>query len=559
MIRSSNHPAWAALLVVSLWLSIPANASWNTEYQFGVDIEKPENEPAIWTKTTAFLWVPPKAQSIRAVIIAPVNVIERRLCDDPIIRAMAERDSIAIVFFQSGWKGDVDSPKYIGFIESILGKLADKSGYEELRTVPWIPVGHSGNSLFCHAMGRQKPQRTLANIIIKGKVPGVAKDGSTAGLVGIPVLFVGGEYEEVGAPGNQRKYWWSEKMDLFRKARAAVPDSLLNGMADRSRGHFNWFEDMSGYAALFIHKVVNARLDDKGKLRTVPFESGWLSDPTGNTHSAPAKQYTGDRKEAFWHFDEEQAIAWRRLFDRDKGKKDQMVAFTQDGAIAPWWKGWVLQELEWRPQPDGVTFTVGATFRNEVPQPFADAGTKLSHSTKGEIEFEVDGWAGNTEQLGPNTFHIRFDREGVNGRTVHIVIGARHRGDAEYRESVSIARFVVPASNTEGTKQAITFPEIESVNAGTRSIPLGATVDSGLKPEYYVSWGPAVIDGDKLMFTAIPAKARFPIEVKVTAYQWGKSTEPKFASASPATRTFNLVQDKPADTVALPKNRKPTE
>lgn len=53
-------------------------------------------------------------------------------------------------------------------------------------------------------MGRCKPERTLANIVVKGKVPGPASNGSTAGLVGIPILFVGGEFEEVMPPKGVR-------------------------------------------------------------------------------------------------------------------------------------------------------------------------------------------------------------------------------------------------------------------------------------------------------------------------------------------------------------------
>ncbi len=530
------------LLIGGLSLTAPARADWNTEYQFGTQMPAPPNDPVLWTNTTAFLWVPPQTHHIRAVVLAPANIIERRFCDDPIIRAEAARDGIALVFFQAGWKKEIfDTPRLTEVVQTVLDRLAAVSGYDELRTAPWIPFGHSGNSAFCAAIARQNPQRILANIVVKGVLPNPAKDGSTAGLVGIPILFVTGQFEEVMPPGGVRDAWWGVQMKRFSDAKAAVPDALINGMEDRSHGHLTWFPEMSRYAALFLHKAVTARLAPDGSLVAVPFASGWLTDPTGVHPPAPVAQYKGDPRQAFWNFDQEQARAWQPLFAIDRGKKEQMLAFVQDGQTAPWWNGWAVQVIKFEPLADGESFTTDAVFRDEIPTPFADAAVKLGHSARGPIEYTVLGWAGATEQTGPNTFRVRFDREGVNGRTLHVVIGALHHGDAEYRETIAAASMDLPGSNP-GTKQTITFPPITDVKAGTASVPLGATVDSGLKPDYYVSWGPAVIDGDRLRFTPLPARAQYPIEVRVTAYQWGKATAPQFATATPVTQTFNIVR-----------------
>jgi hypothetical protein len=517
----------------------------NSIYQFGVVIPKSGTDPLIWNQTNAFLWVPPDCRHIRALILAPSNVIERRFCDDPIVRAEAARDGLAIVFFNAGWKKEIfDTPDCITYVETILDALADKSGYQELRTVPWIPFGHSGNSSSSQAMAQWDPGRTLANIVVKGKIPGVGKDGSKAAITGIPTLFVTGEFEEVMPPGGVRNAWWTRQMQLFHEGRAAVPDSLMTGLEDRSRGHLAWFPDTSGYAALFIHKAVEARLGEDGKLKPVSFESGWLADPDGKFPAAPVAKYTGKPSDAFWFFDQGQELAWEPLQHRDEGKKEQLVALVQDGQIAPWWKGWAVQELKFEPQPDGESFRVSGTFRDSVPPPFADAGTKVGHATDGQIEYRVFGWAGNIKQTGPDTFRVQFDREGVNGRTLHVLIGAIHPGNAEYRETMAAAHFFLPAS-PDGAKQTITFPPIRDVTAATGPIALGATSDSGLPVRYYVSWGPARIDGDTLQLAEIPVGAKYPIEVKVTAYQWGKATDPKFASAQPVTQIFHITQSPP--------------
>ena len=486
--------------------ALSATAASASVYQFGLVIPKdplpanavPNAKPDMTTltgETHAFLWVPPHAARIRAVLLCPANIIERRICNDAITRGEAERDGLAMLFFQAGWGRDFinNTKKLAPFMESMLNQFADITGYEELRTAPWIPFGHSGNSQFCAALARQKPERTLANVVIKGALPNPEKDGSTSGLVGIPILFVTGQFEEVGAPGNVRDAWWGVQMKRFGVAKRAVPQALINGVEDRSHGHLNWFPDMSSYVALFIHKAVTARLGDGGKspsktLANVSFESGWLADPNGAAPAAPATAYKGNPVEAFWFFDGEQAKAWQPLYAKDRGKKEQMLAFVQDGVVAPWWNGWYVQSLKFEPLPDGETFTAEARFRDEIPAPYSDAGTKLGHSMKGEITYQILGWAGNMEQIGPRKFRVHFDREGVNGRTVHVLLGALHPGDDEYRETVVVGTFDVPYNN-KGTAQKISFPQIPDVGSTTKQIPLNALVDSGRKADYFVSWG----------------------------------------------------------------------
>ena len=536
----------------------PAAFAHDAVYQFGLVIPKDpaptdgspgaKPDPTTLTGDThAFLWIPPHVSKIRAVLLCPANIIERRICNDAITRDEAEKDGLAILFFQAGWGKDFinNTLKLAPFMESMLNQFADASGYDELRTIPWIPLGHSGNSQFCAALARQEPTRTLANVVIKGALPNPAKDGSTAGLVGVPILFVTGQFEEVGAPGNVREAWWGVQMKRFSAAKAAFPQALINGVEDRSHGHLNWFPEMSRYVALFIHKAVVARLGNGASrptgLLNPPFESGWLADPAETKAPAPVKEYKGDPAQAFWFFDQEQVQAWQPLYDKDRGKKEQMLAFVQDGSIAPWLPGWYIQQLKFEPLADGESFTAETRFRDEIPAPYADAGVKLGHSAQGGITYQIMGWAGNMEQTGPRTFRVHFDREGVNGRTVHVLVGAIHPGDAEYRETIAVGTFDVPYNN-QGLPQKVSFPQLPDVKLGTSSIPLYAQVDSGRKPDYYVSWGPAEIDGDRLKITEVPDRAKFPLEINVTAYQWGTATEPRIASAKPVTQTLHLTR-----------------
>jgi hypothetical protein len=536
-----SHRLLAALLLMTL-----LHRAHAAEYQFGGDYVDLGGDPLFHGTTHAFLWVPPHAARLRAVLLAPANIIERRVADDPLIRAEATRDGLAILFFQPSWgKGAMNSPNVARYIQEMLDRLAAQSGYSELSTVPWVPLGHSGNSQFVQAIGRLAPERTVTEIVIKGAIPAVGKDGSVTGLKDIPILFFTGEFEEVMPPGKVRNAWWGVSMQRFADLRAAVPDALISGMEDKDHGHIHWLPPMQTYLALYLHKVMTARLDDAGRLRAVAFASGWLADPDEKLASAPAAQYKGDPAKAFWFFDEEQARAWKTLFDHDEGKKEQLIAFTQDGQIAPWWPGWGLQQVRFEPEADGVTFKTTATFRDEVPAPFADAGTRLGHAHGGgPIEFSVVGWAGSTEQVGPNTFRVRFDREGFNGRTTHVLIGAIQHGDAEYRETVAVASLDLPPNN-KGRTQTVRFPALKDQPTGVKSLPLAAVSDAGLPVQYYVSWGPAEVvhdphGGDRLAFTPLPERARYPIAVRVTAYQWGRGTGPLVQTATPVTQTFYI-------------------
>jgi hypothetical protein len=51
-----------------------------------------------------------------------------------------------------------------------------------------------------------------------------------------------------------------------------------------------------------------------------------------------------------------------------------------------------------------------------------------------------------------------------------------------------------------------------------------------------------VVDGDTLKFTAIPARAKFPVRVIVSAFQWGRSIAPPMPSAGPVTQEFWITR-----------------
>ncbi len=122
------------------------------------------------------------------------------------------------------------------------------------------------------------------------------------------------------------------------------------------------------------------------------------------------------------------------------------------------------------------------------------------------------------------------------------MFAATHPGEGEYKPAVQQANMMIPARNTKGTDQKISFPEIPDQPLGTKSIKLKATSDSSAKVYYYVLAGPAEVEGDALKFMPVPPRGRFPIKVSVVAWQYGRSNEPKLKTAEPVERSFYLTK-----------------
>ena len=97
--------------------------------------------------------------------------------------------------------------------------------------------------------------------------------------------------------------------------------------------------------------------------------------------------------------------------------------------------------------------------------------------------------------------------------------------------------------NKDGAPQVITFDNIPDVPAGKKSVPLFAKSDSGLPVEFTVISGPAIIEGNNLVFTPIPPRTKYPVEVTVAAWQWGRSSEPKIKTADMVRQTMHIAKE----------------
>ena len=153
--------------------------------------------------------------------------------------------------------------------------------------------------------------------------------------------------------------------------------------------------------------------------------------------------------------------------------------------------------------------------------------------------------SGGVVQVGPDTFRA-CPRAGPifpQGHPWEPTIAAYNPGDDRFRPTEHPVLVHVNVLNTEGQPQTLDFPKITDQRAGLLApVTLAARASSGLPVEYSVVSGPAVVHGNQLEFNPLPTVTKWPIRVRVSAFQWGRSTGQKIQSAGPVTQEFFVAR-----------------
>jgi hypothetical protein len=295
------------------------------------------------------------------------------------------------------------------------------------------------------------------------------------------------------------------------------------------------------YFANYIDLVAKFRLSDNGgsTLKPVQISNGFLAHmPISDSYDKPVVTYVNaksDETEMPWFFDKESAIE-AQSFARINWKADtQLPAFMDgNGTVAPFSFNGISKLIPTDMGSDGITFSFKPVILEEIPSNFAiGAGEKLA-KTKNEPTLE---WlCGQFKPIGNNQFRVSLDRMYPSMTSY---LGVRLQGDEKIRTIFQPGGLTIPKNNT-GQVQKITFEKIKDVTVGTKSVQLIASSDSGLEVNYYVVSGPAIVENDKLIFTKIPPKSKFPITVTVAAWQWGRSVEPKIKMAEIVKQNFSI-------------------
>ena len=498
----------------------------------------------------AFLWVPPGCDRIRAVVIGQHNMQE-----EPILEHPAFRREMAALCFGEVWVTPAMGSNHFRFdrgagamLDRLMAALADRSGYTELARAPLVPIGHSAMASFGWDMAAWDPQRVLAVISTSGMWPYFRETGKGNAeppdwgdrtVDGVPGLVVKGEYE---VQGNMRDGWYAGiKGDSLQRH----PQTVLTHVIEPGGGHFDASDERVALMALFLRKAARYRLKGPaapdGSTPLLPIDprrtgwlyEGWQLDTAPTAPAAPVATYRGARADAYWAFDGEMAAAIETLQARFRDLRPLAIGYRQRDGIVPASSDHAMIHLKFEPLDDDLHFRLEGVFRADVPD---DPG-----------RLRIARICGPVAQTGPDTFAIRFYRMGMTNakRSNDAWFALAWPGDGNSRRTVQQAELRFPLANTEGREQTLTFPAIPDQRADGPLAPirLGATSSAGVPVHYYVREGPAEVSDDGVLtFTALPRRARFPIDVTVVAWQWGRATEPRLRSAAPVERHFLITQ-----------------
>lgn len=551
------RPGFALVLLIGAVCTTAEDCTNAAEWQWSIEVKGgiEKTGPA-----RAFLWIPPDCERLRGVVLAQHNMEEISILENPIFRRTMSELKFAQIWCAPAFDHLFRFNQGAGeTFNGMMEDLAAESGYRELTFVPVVGIGHSAAASWPYYFAAWNPKRTLAAISVSGQWPYFRDNGTFAPDIWgdrtidfVPCLETMGEYESAAT--------WSAEGLKERREHPLMPLSML---ACPAEGHFAASNKKIEYLALYIKKAVQYRMpeeipaDGPPKLKPIdPTKTGWLADkwrlnqaPTAP--AAPVGSYTGDPAQAFWFFDEETAKATEAYQAEYRGMKAQLLGYVRDGNVVPQKNTHQQVNLKFLPLADGLTFRLTTAFLDTVPggspRPASwtglAAGSPIGHAAGGEA-ISIDRICGPFEKLSPDTFAVRFDKTGTGdgSRPIQLWFAATHPGDETYKPAVQQAQMLIPARNTEGWDQQITFPEIPDQKLGTKSVTLNASSDSGEKVYYYVLDGPAQIEGDTLKLTAIPPRSKFPVKVTVAAWQYGRSTEPLLKTAEPVERTFFITK-----------------
>ena len=493
----------------------------------------------------AFLWLPPKSNQIKAVVIGQHNMSEETLFEMDCFRQRLSEIGVGMIWITPGldqqWKVETGVQKAF---ETMMDDFAAISGYDELKYVPVVPLGHSAMATYPWNFAAWNPERTLAIVSLHGDAPrtnlcGYGREnlewGRTRNIDGIPGLMIEGEYE-----------WWEARVNPALAFRMKYPDSCISFLCDTGRGHFDVSYQTAEYIALFIRKAIEWRYLSESQtykpvsLNKVDVRQGWLAerwwgDKAKRPKPAPYSKYKGDKHDAFWYFDKEMAELTENRYKLHRNKKMQYIGFMQNGQLTSYNSASHEKiSLKFNPEDDGLTFSIIPVYTDSLRMDFSkeNAGGRIRmHRICGPVEVVND-----------TTFRVSFYRMGMNNprRTADIWLLADNEGNREYKSVVQQLNLRIPYRNTKGRRQYILFPGIDDISADTKEVELNAVSDSGLPVSYYVKNGPATVEGNILKITDIPVKAKLPIKITVVAWQYG--IKDKVCTAEPVERDFYLVK-----------------
>lgn len=569
------------MLLVALGWSLTTTAEASPAKPF-ID---PENEvfqyclaenPADESNTGQyFLWIPPECKRINGLFLAPINMCEMTFMRFPETRALCRELGLGIVLFQPSVKSpmvvdafpDLYPPKNgpgrkifnykagaVEFLQGLLDRMAATTGYPELAQAPLIVLSHSWAGSFAIQAAYGMPNRVICAIPLK--VGGLESGGGMCKfdpettpanrLNGVPVLSV----EEQGGPNLDKTAGWDcwgfrqAVMRAGRKRDGNPHGNPISRIIQYGFAHCEMSAPLMHHMVSYVREACRKRLPKNpdstgGKCVPIDINDGWLIDDrldrpaTGCAPAAPYASFTGNRDTAPWYFSEKLARECEAYFRQAYERKiPQCIAFLDPATGKPF----TGSRLSIPRLADDHTFTVTAVNVPSTDNTWYTGTTNLGTSPSPMIYSVV---MGSIVQVGPDRFKVAPSLFGNGG--CGPTVEADNFGDANVQPaSTSIFLTIEPVK--DGRAQKITFPAIGNVAASAGTIELKATSDAGLPVSYVVSYGPAVVDGTRLRITQVPAKAVFPISIKIGACQMGRYGQNPVRRADMVYQTFNITR-----------------
>ena len=250
--RCFSASCLAAILAACLGGVCHADAEYPWELDVkGVVSKEPKKPPR------AYLWLPPSAKKIEAVVLGMHNMLEEPIFAHPAFRSEMSKARIGICWVTPmiPQKWDELPESEIAAIESLMRDFAVLTGHAELSSAPLVPFGHSAMATYPYLFAAARPERTRLAVSIKGDWPCAGRPcwaaAQRAGRLGVPMLLVTGEYED----GYNRR-------NLSKALKAAVPEAKFDCWIDVGGGHFDWSDelchDLGRYIACPDRKIIDA-------------------------------------------------------------------------------------------------------------------------------------------------------------------------------------------------------------------------------------------------------------------------------------------------------------
>jgi len=360
---------------------------------------------------TAYLWIPPSCRRVRGVVVAGRNLTEHWLVGHPAIRKACADSDLAMLwccptFYDITVK---DGKRHGEFLQQLLARLAAQSGYDELASAAWLPMGESNHLEMVKQLVDAWPERCIAGVQVKN---GMLNQQSTR----VPILSAIGTCYE----------WDQEKIDLLQqwknvsfcaahqKRRADRPEWPGSLILEPASGHFECTEAMAMVIAEYLLAAADARLsrDGSGGLRPVELDDGYVAGlPVPGEKPFPPTRYRDCRPESRslpWYFNKRLAEMACAMVRTNWNAESQVPAFADAvGEPLPFGHRGIFSPLPYATLADGVTFQLATTFLRRIPVGFVKAGTALGHAPGRPV---VQWICGQASPLGENRFRIALDR-----------------------------------------------------------------------------------------------------------------------------------------------------